>query len=40
MDIPAMSVRENGKNKTMMNGYPVFWNLKAQLKNTKRSGHD
>jgi len=40
MDITATSAWENGKSKTRMNGYPVFWNLKDQRKNTKRTGHD
>jgi hypothetical protein len=32
--------RGKRKNKTRMNGYPVFWSLKGHLKNTKRTGHD
>jgi len=40
MDITATSAGENGKNKTRMNGYPVFWNPQSQLKNTKRTGQD
>jgi hypothetical protein len=38
MVITAMSAGESGKNKTMMNGYRVFWNQTNHQKSTGRTG--